>query len=99
MVGTEGSLEVSRGAWGGTRTGYTLAIKTSRPLEGPQQQQPSAQVGTPVEGGHHEGGDCRVEVGGGGRAMKGALGSLGHEVMLQYVHITPLHESQCAKPL
>ncbi|GIL73896.1 hypothetical protein Vretifemale_4004, partial [Volvox reticuliferus] len=46
VVGTEGSLEVSRGGWGGTRTGYTLSIKTIRAQESPQQGQtdPTVQV-------------------------------------------------------
>ncbi|GLC46186.1 hypothetical protein PLESTB_001199000 [Pleodorina starrii] len=47
VVGTEGSLEVSRGGWGGVRTGYTLSIKTARPQE-PQQQQPGGGQADPT---------------------------------------------------
>ncbi|GIL49202.1 hypothetical protein Vafri_5349 [Volvox africanus] len=46
VVGTEGTLEISRGGWGGTRTGYTLSIKTIRPqgLLQPGQTDPTVQV-------------------------------------------------------
>ncbi|KXZ41955.1 hypothetical protein GPECTOR_235g550 [Gonium pectorale] len=42
VVGTGGSLEVSRGGWGGSRVGYTLCIKTL-----PPPQQPPLQPGQP----------------------------------------------------
>ena len=42
VVGTEGSLEVSRGGWGGSRGEYTLNIKTSGPL--PEGAKPASEV-------------------------------------------------------
>ncbi|EFJ42235.1 hypothetical protein VOLCADRAFT_119466 [Volvox carteri f. nagariensis] len=42
VVGTEGSLEVSRGGWGGSRTGYTLSVKTARPAPGSQEEEAAA---------------------------------------------------------
>ncbi|GIL68589.1 hypothetical protein Vafri_21836 [Volvox africanus] len=46
VVGTEGTLEISRGGWGGIRTGYTLSIKTIRPqgLLQPGQTDSTVQV-------------------------------------------------------
>ncbi|KAG2449151.1 hypothetical protein HYH02_005898 [Chlamydomonas schloesseri] len=41
VVGSEGSLEVSRGGWGGSRGEYTLNIKTSGPL--PEGAQPASE--------------------------------------------------------
>ncbi|KAG2444564.1 hypothetical protein HXX76_001309 [Chlamydomonas incerta] len=42
VVGTEGSLEVSRGGWGGSRGEYTLNIKTSGPL--PEGAKPASEA-------------------------------------------------------
>lgn len=48
MVGTAGTLEVSRGGWGGSRTEYTLSVKTAaapqQPVPGQSEADPTLSV-------------------------------------------------------
>lgn len=48
VVGTAGTLEVSRGGWGGSRTEYTLSVKTvappPQPVPGQSEADPTLSV-------------------------------------------------------